>query len=595
MSDFSSQPSYRWTNCILYFVEDDLQRLFETVLARYEQMKRTARCNGESEEQLLVNCRKSMEQMRMIYQKNLPKQTKRVDFSDHTAQWSYMYLYMLRHVHLVYYALNKAIQENVLRMNPNDCPIDVCMIGGGPGSDILGISLLMKEYKCRTPWTNRVFVLDACTQWEFSWEKMYNLLPERFRQGVPEVNYYPFNYRENNLSKSNQERIKNAEVVTMIKSLSSAAAWLKNQEKVYHDEKYIRSDGTMKKKIIEWHSVYSVLKHMQPGAILLYLDNKTGWQREVLMKAAKYRKMEVLLDLDLQDVRMPTSFLTRNREFSKKIEWKPCSVAGDNEMIILRKPGDLSYKVKLEVTAVPNPSLSKGKRIPQSAVTNESVYDHLHYKRNAEYAKYLEKGRTSFDDHGCQNSRVPSQEPVTRGMKIVEGIDGIRMVARNSSKTPSQTSVSAAPSTDNLKDSLRAKNPVRRDSTKPSQTCVAVTKATNRMDGTDSDGNLARYNHVTRSQTPSTAMQGAYNEEGIHRAARGHARHSANIPPFTPVSMTRGGEEYLDSQVNDRHNSRVPLQPPAATETRWDRFVHLALRFVVFCCPIQPRNRPWQR
>lgn len=104
---------------------------------------------------------------------------------------------------------------------------------------------------------------------------------------------------------------------------------------------YIFSDGVETDdctSVFEWHSVFSILKHMKPGAFLLYIDNRTGPQRRILMDALECFDFEILYDHVLYGQFLSNSvFSVSARVFNIEFGFKPCTVAGINEVILLKK------------------------------------------------------------------------------------------------------------------------------------------------------------------------------------------------------------------------------------------------------------------
>ncbi|KAJ8032345.1 hypothetical protein HOLleu_25853 [Holothuria leucospilota] len=319
-------------------IEDELADIFESVLKIYRQWEQHYR-----QEQfydwptvLRQQCKTRMEDMRIVYQKYLRFTINRIDFDDVYTRWAYMFVYMLRHIHLVFTAFDLAVQRRLIKVKSTHRSVSICMIGGGPGSDISGYVLfMMKRGTGCLKVADKVDVLDKCPQWSGSWDALYKFLPVRYHRLIPTAKYRPFDYLQDQLSPLNRSIIKSADVVTMVKSLSPPAAWLRNKQKKYQ---YIYGDdGRLKPLISEWHSVYEILKAMKPGSLLLYIDNATGPQRNILMDAAKYFNFDVTFNQILQDVRMPTSVFFEARRFIKEMNYNPCTMAGTNEVILLYK------------------------------------------------------------------------------------------------------------------------------------------------------------------------------------------------------------------------------------------------------------------
>lgn len=298
----------------------------------------TWECNADK-------CDQYLKEMRDIYVGGLDKMNERPDFRDKSKQWCYMYLFMLNHSYLLFYSIKRAVEDNFIKINPNGSPLNVCAIGGGPGSDILGLYLLLNEKNCVKPWIRHVDVLDKFVEWEESWKQINEHLPDHLKESIGDVTYSQFDFVTEALDKSNQEKIEAAHVVTMTKVLSSAAAWLKDMQP--------NPKGSSEKT--ERNAVSSILDHMRNGAILLYLDNNVGSLNNIIRDKASHLGFTVLREITLkkEDVTVPKYFQYIDTELRRKLKtWNPSRGAHNETFIILQKPGKLSEKVNIEANLV---------------------------------------------------------------------------------------------------------------------------------------------------------------------------------------------------------------------------------------------------
>lgn len=311
--------------------KDDLTGIFDAVVQIYKELER-----GYQGRQLNQTCLSRMQGISQIYRHQLQFTYARVDFFDIFTQWAYMYLFMMRHVHLVFHAMDVTVQERLIRVDPRGKPPRICMIGGGPGSDVLGLSVFLRKHGCTISPVGQVDVLDKCSNWSWAWTSLHRHLPPYYRNGIPAVKYRQFDYQTNILSVENQSIVSEADIITMIKSLSPVAAWLKNVQPSHHYT--YKPNGFPRRTLAEWHSVYSILKHMKPGAFLLYIDNHTGPQREILMEAVRCLNFKVMFQRVFRQLCMPTDIFSLNaRVFNRSFGYKPCTTAGTNEVILLKK------------------------------------------------------------------------------------------------------------------------------------------------------------------------------------------------------------------------------------------------------------------
>lgn len=209
----------------------DLGDVFDSILEIYKTIEQD-RNRRNSDKELKDICLEYMQETSRIYRYDLPRESDRVDFSDPLKQWSYMFVYTLRHVDLVSYALDATSDIGILKDSDACCSPTVCMIGGGPGSDVLGLSIHLREHGHTAPMSSRLHVLDKYTEWQGTWQLFHQHLPERFNLAIPEMKYHAFDFEDNDLSLEHQEIVKSSNIVTMIKSLSPVAAWLRTRKKL---------------------------------------------------------------------------------------------------------------------------------------------------------------------------------------------------------------------------------------------------------------------------------------------------------------------------------------------------------------------------
>lgn len=143
----------------------DLRDILDAVLDLYAAFEKI-KLLGKSKEEIKSSCRQRMTMMSGIYRNDLRTESARIDFSDVFSQWSYMYVYMLRHIHLVCHALDITAGEGILTDREARRSPTVCMVGGGPGTDVLGLSVHLLKHGLITPLTSGVHVLDKCTKWK---------------------------------------------------------------------------------------------------------------------------------------------------------------------------------------------------------------------------------------------------------------------------------------------------------------------------------------------------------------------------------------------------------------------------------------------
>lgn len=324
--------------------KDDLAYILETIVMTFNlcvqtNYQRQLTSGVQTTEEKVAThlrdfCLKEMFNNSRVYKYNLSLQIDRLDFNNVVTQWGYMYVYMCRHIHLVHHSMTDALRTKSIAVNAR-AKNSVCAIGGGPGSDLLGLLIFFRENGMFAPFSE-INILDRCTAWKESWVSLQSKLPGQMAQALPCAEYHHFDFFNDVLTDNLRKIIQRSTFITFIKAISPVSAWLKDKSIKYTH--YLNG-----RVISHWHSVYSILQCVQPGAIVLYVDNSMrngSVHRRIIMDSALLLGFRVLYERNLRDVRMPCdSFSDNCKRLMRFLEFRPCSVAGDNDAIVLWKPG----------------------------------------------------------------------------------------------------------------------------------------------------------------------------------------------------------------------------------------------------------------
>ncbi|KAJ8032493.1 hypothetical protein HOLleu_26035 [Holothuria leucospilota] len=296
---------------------EDLRETFSSIL-KLDNVQEV-RSSGFKKSQPL---RKKLGKISWAYRGNLGSPTApRPDFSLEINREAYMYSFMARHSYLTYKAAS-GNEAHLFPRYPLEDSTSMCAIGGGPGSDIIGLVMAYhRQYPDKSdPFVDEVHVLDRCTEWEQSWNSLVERCPKRLKQILPEVHFKYFDFLDANLSTSQKNAIRKAKIVTMIKSLSPVTAML-------HDNRIGDEDDANN----GWNSLHHIIDAMSPGAVLLYIDNKHGTQRQDLEDAL--RKVTIAKEL--------TPFKELDSRSLGKSAWLPAREQSSN----LNNKGYSCYQV----------------------------------------------------------------------------------------------------------------------------------------------------------------------------------------------------------------------------------------------------------
>ena len=114
---------------------------------------------SEEEKDELV--KEKLDELGAAYHK-LSQENPRIDYSDPATRIGYVFRYVSSHAHIV----AEAVEDNLYSLL-DEKTLTVSCIGGGPGSDFLGIVLLLLRYKRETKL--KCYLLDGEEAWGDAW------------------------------------------------------------------------------------------------------------------------------------------------------------------------------------------------------------------------------------------------------------------------------------------------------------------------------------------------------------------------------------------------------------------------------------------
>ena len=192
-----------------------------------------------------------------IYRQQLHDTDIRSDWGDGHNRCAYTYRFFALHCHLVYRGLQMALLPNLqllLRETwRNNFSLRVCCIGGGPGSDIVGLTRFIRDNDLCPTWGLECSVFDLHPEWENTWMGISKANPPG---EFPVLSYLPGDITRTNppLSPRGRLTIQSADIITAVKVFSSVVAF-------------------MKKDALHGNLLREIFQEMKPGALLFYIDN----------------------------------------------------------------------------------------------------------------------------------------------------------------------------------------------------------------------------------------------------------------------------------------------------------------------------------
>ncbi|XP_035210425.1 uncharacterized protein LOC118184807 [Stegodyphus dumicola] len=252
---------------------EDLVRLYENVLKRERSIFRV----NEN------NIRTAIQDMKDVYMPEGEWHSSTdltiANYDNAAHRCAYIHKYASCHTGLLIEMLQRAIADDpsvFLDLFDGTSFLNLCCIGGGPGTDIIGFltvfSWYFGKFKCEAT------VLD----YSLGWKKTFNCIVKELRNGKSygDLSYsvlpgrFHYDYIGTDLLSSMtpdvNKAIGSADFLTMIKFISAAAR---------HDT------NVMVKKIFN---------SMKPGAVLLFIDNAGGGFHQLVMDVAQGCNLETV-------------------------------------------------------------------------------------------------------------------------------------------------------------------------------------------------------------------------------------------------------------------------------------------------------------
>ncbi|XP_033624309.1 uncharacterized protein LOC117287860 [Asterias rubens] len=265
---------------------------------------------------VLASCFQNISQ---TYRKGLHRLGIKLDWRDNCYRGVYVHRFFALHSYLVYQSLHSALADKTYLTEAwnNEPCFRVCCIGGGPGSDALGLTKFLRDNRL-VP-TNRLecTIFDRYREWEDTWKKM--------TKSNANIEFPPMTYISRDMTGctadlSILDKIRSADFVSFVKFFSTVSA-------------AIGADATRGNLLRE------VFRELKPGALVFYTDNIFG-DRHGEFKRIAYSGG--VTDVLFEKIHFPISLPVTERSVSSKsfdaaIQVAPllsCSVT----VMLLRKP-----------------------------------------------------------------------------------------------------------------------------------------------------------------------------------------------------------------------------------------------------------------
>ena len=150
-----------------------IRKILETRVLSYAQD------NNLSEEQVLLEIRQKMDHTSREYWSQNPQ----IDYGDPLCRLGYLY----RHAAANATAFERALNNSNLLANFSDAgkqDLNVCAVGGGPGTELLGLAKHLIDKKDYLPRKVDFTVLDLIPSWAETWQDLEDAVDAQFQASL---------------------------------------------------------------------------------------------------------------------------------------------------------------------------------------------------------------------------------------------------------------------------------------------------------------------------------------------------------------------------------------------------------------------------
>ncbi|XP_038055865.1 uncharacterized protein LOC119727863 [Patiria miniata] len=267
----------------------------------------------------------------------------RSDWNDPANRCAYAFLYLMHHCYLVYGSLQYS--DEVTRSWRNRSSLKVCSIGGGPGSDMVGLTTFLRN-KGIFPPSLECLVLDLYPNWKDTWDTIYTHLPETFT-----VTYHRCDLvRDTRLHTRDLQFIKQADIITLSKSFSAVSAFYRANH----------AKGAF---------LRDVLQQTKPGCFVLYIDNDCGGCTQFQRDFASRAGMDLVFEFRGKPTFPKGAYSYTIRKYHNLFEFSPMRSC-DVNIQLFRKKGAVQSGHAVRIESNPTGQLrakssSKRAAVPQ--------------------------------------------------------------------------------------------------------------------------------------------------------------------------------------------------------------------------------------
>ena len=177
--------------------------------------------------------------------------------------------------------------------------IRVCCVGGGPGSEIIGLVHFL-----RSIYRDASLTCHVLDKFPVSWMNIWKIIQPSLPPSVS-ATYLPLDITSPGVFDFRvAHAIRYADIVTFLKSVSPVVAFLKNQ-RVWQQSPSIRQYGRIRTPYGRYYDPFmpaqsprgtipDILSSLKPGALVIYIDKKNWRQKSTVFRNGNICRIGVM-------------------------------------------------------------------------------------------------------------------------------------------------------------------------------------------------------------------------------------------------------------------------------------------------------------
>ncbi|KFM80288.1 hypothetical protein X975_00245, partial [Stegodyphus mimosarum] len=233
-----------------------------------------------------------------IIQKALKKGSTYLDYNNAANRCAYLYKYADIHTGLVTKYFKNFIEKEVKKLLESKKNLKICCLGGGPGTDIIGIFRALAIFPAFHQKVSEVTVLDICGGWRNSFKRIISSIKDGKVKDIPEtfIDEKTFAARLTSvdllgpLPQGVVDIISNADIICMVKFVSAVLG---------------------KPKSVS--ALQNIGQKFKLGTVILFIDNFQGNVSKSVEDISSQIGLEIILG-PLHEV-----FVCHKRKANKKV------------------------------------------------------------------------------------------------------------------------------------------------------------------------------------------------------------------------------------------------------------------------------------